>query len=557
MSIMSPRSTKHPTYDAIVIGGGHNGLVSAFYLARAGRRVLVLERRRALGGPCGTVEYFPGHRSSITNSTGSLEQTIAADMQLERHGLRFISTDPTLFTRFDTGRYFVGWRDQNRVREQLASFAKGDEERFFGLLAYVDRFAQALGVSPFEPPPSLRDMLAKIDSPELEDAFGKFFFGSIRDLAEEWLQSEEARALIAIRGCVAVQAGPSTPGTAVPMLIRPLSLAARKPTSPDDPRLMPLRGSTGFPKGGMGAIIAAMARAVVEAGGEIRTDVAVRRILVENGAAVGVETASGECFRAPVVVSNANPKTTLLDLLPAGAIRANTLERVRRIPMKGSAFKIALSLDRPPHVADGATDEETRQIASCQFRIAPSVEYMDRAFDQAKHGVPSERPLMWGLCPSMIDPDLAPPGRHLLSINVWHAPYALKDGVWDAATRDAFGDRCIKVLDEYMPGIKDSIVDHRYMSPLDLENEYGLLEGNVIQGDNLAGQMFSLRPMAGMSDYRAPVDGLYFCGTGTWPAGFVSGIPGHNAAHQILSDTARRNADCEMTTESELSRQAG
>lgn len=537
-STVFPRPGRANDYDAIVVGGGHNGLVSAYYLARSGLRVLVLERRASLGGPCGTVEYFPGHRSSITNSIGSLEQTIVSDMGLERQGLTYIRTDPTLFTPFDTGRSFIGWRDQAKVRAQIASYAPGDEQKFFDLIAYVEAFAAALGVSPFKEPPPLREMIARIDTPELEEAFGKIFFGSIRELAEEWLESEEARALIAIRGVVAIQAGPSTPGTVLPMLIRPLSLAARKPTSPDDPRLIPLRGSTGFPKGGMGAIIEAMSRSLAEQGGVIRTHAEVTRILVDSEAVVGVELADGTAFRAPIVVSGVNPKTTMLDLVSAGAIPSDVSGRLRRLPMKGSAFKIALSLDRVPRFRNISTDEEARLVAGCQFRIAPSIEYMDKAFDQAKQGVPSQRPLIWGLCPSMIDPDMAPEGRHLMSLNVWHAPYSLKDGAWTPAARDAFGERCIKVLEEYMPGLTDCIVDRFFMSPLDLEREYGLLEGNVIQGDNLPGRMFSLRPVAGMSDYRTPVSGLYLCGTGCWPAGFVSGIPGHNAAHQVLRDLA-------------------
>jgi phytoene dehydrogenase-like protein len=529
-------------YDVLLIGGGHNGLVAAFYLARAGLNVLVLERREALGGPCGAIEFFPGHRASLTNSPGSLEQSITADMGLQQHGLRFIDVNPTLFSPLENDRFFVGWRDPARIKEQLRSFAEADAEAFFKLLAYIDDFAAALGVSPFEPPPSIRELTARLTTPELEEAFGKIFLGSIKDLAEEWLESEQARALIAIRGVVSIQAGPSTPGTPVPMLIRPLSLAARKPTSASDPRLVALRGSTGFPKGGMGSIIDAMASALRSAGGHIRTRAEVRKILVENGRVAGVELAGGEAVRARIVISNVNPKTTLLDLAPAGSVPHAVDRRLRALKMHGSAFKIALSLDRPPRFRYARNDEEARVYSSCQFRIAPSINYMERAYDDAKYGRPSQRPLMWGLCPTLIDPELAPPGRHLLSVNVWHAPYRLEGGEWTAAVRDQFGDRCVAQLDEFMPGLKSSIVDRRYLSPLDLETEFGLLESNVIQGDNLAGRMFSLRPMAGMSNYRTPIGGLYLCGTGMWPAGFVSGIPGHNAAHEVLRDIALKSS---------------
>jgi phytoene dehydrogenase-like protein len=533
-------------YDAVIVGGGHNGLVAAYYLARAGLCVIVLERRHVLGGPCGTVEFFPGHRASMTNSPGSLEVAIASDMRLEEHGLRFIPTDPTLFTPFDGDRHFIGWRDQGRVKAQLRSYAPNDAENFFKLLAYIDDFAAAIKVSPFAPPPSFPELAARLTTPELEEAFGKIFMGSIRGLAEEWLESEEARALIAIRGIVSIHAGPSTPGTPVPLLIRPLSIAARRPTSADDPRLVPLRGTTGFPKGGMGSIVDAMARAVRNAGGAIQTKADVRRILVEDGATIGVELGDGRTIRAPIVVSNINPKTTLLDLAARGSLPAGIEERLKRLSMKGAAFKVALSLDRPPRFRHARNDEEARVFSSCQFRIAPSVDYMERAYDDAKYQRPSAAPMIWGLCPSLIDPDIAPSGRHLLSLNIWHAPYHLREGSWTDETRDRFGDRCIGILEDFMPGLRDSIVDRRCFSPVDIEREYGLVESNIIQGDLVAGRMFSLRPLAGMSDYRTPIGGLYLCGNGTWPGGFVSGIPGHNAAQEVLRDvevaTARRAA---------------
>jgi phytoene dehydrogenase-like protein len=528
-------------WDAIVVGAGHNGLVAAFYLARAGLRTLVLERRGAAGGPAGTVEVLPGHRTSITNSPGSLEASIVADMDLARHGLTFIRTEPTLFTPFEDGSSFVGWRDQGRVADQLRGYAPGDDTGFLALLKYVDTFAAAIGASPFAPPPSLRELAARLTTPELEEAFGKIFLGSIRDLASEYLASEQARALIAVRGIVSVQASPSMPGTVVPMLVRALSLAAKQATSPDDPRLVPLRGTTGFPKGGMGTIIAAMLRAVAGAGGIVRTRAGIRRILVENGRAIGVEGLDGAMLRAPIVVSNAHPRTTLLELTPRGALPAAIEARLRAATGTGSAFKMVLSLDRPPRFRHARTEEEARLFASCQFRIAPSLDYMERAYDDCKYGRPSTRPLMWGLCPTMIDPDLAPPGRHMLSVNIWHAPYRLAEGDW-RDERERFGARCIDVLEGFMPGLTDSICDRVFWSPVDLEREYGLLESNVIQGDPLARRMFSLRPVAGMSDYRTPIAGLYLCGTGTWPGGFVSGIPGHNAAHEVLKDVARGSA---------------
>jgi len=525
-------------YDVVLAGGGHNGLVAAFYLARAGLRTLVLERRGVVGGPCGTVQFTTGHRGSITNSPGSLDPQIVTDMELARHGLEFLPVRASLFTPFEDDSFFFAGRDQAAIATQLDSYALGDAAGFEALFAYLDRFAAAIDASPYAPPPSLARLTSRLTTPELEEAFGKIFLGSIRALAEEWLRSEQARALVAVRGVVSVQAGPSYPGTVVPLLVRPLSLIARKPTSPDDPRRVTLRGSTGYPRGGMGAITEAMARAVVAAGGEVRTNASVRSIAVEKDGVTGVELDDGTFIAAHRVVSNINPRTTLLDLVPAGALPGDVSERLKRQSMKGSAFKLLLSLDRAPRFRHARNEEEAQLFSSCQFRIAPSCEYMDRAYDDSKYGDTSTRPLMWGLCPSLIDPEMAVGGRHMLSVNVWHAPHDLRQGSWDQE-RDRFGDRCVSVLEEYMPGLTASIVDRQYFSPVDLAGEYGLVESNVVQGDVLAGRMFSLRPMAGMSDYRTPVPGLYLCGTGTWPGGFVSGIPGHNAAHALLADVAQ------------------
>jgi len=286
----------------------------------------------------------------------------------------------------------------------------------------------------------------------------------------------------------------------------------------------------------MGSIIDAMARALKEKGAVIEMEADVRRILVENGAVAGIELAGGRLVRARFVLSNVNPKTTLLDMAEKGSLPAEIEERLRRLKMKGGAFKVALSLDRPPRFRYACNDHEALQFAGCQFRIAPNCDYMDRAYDDAKFGRPSEKPLIWGLSPTMIDPAIAPPGRHLLSLNVWHAPYKLRDGSWTSEVRDAFGNRVIDTLEEYMPGLRASIVDHRFYSPVELEREYGLVESNIVQGDIVAGRMFCFRPLAGMTDYRTPIKGLYLCGNGTWPGGFVSGMPGHNAAHQVLHD---------------------
>jgi phytoene dehydrogenase-like protein len=230
-----------------------------------------------------------------------------------------------------------------------------------------------------------------------------------------------------------------------------------------------------------------------------------------------------------------DPRTTFLRLVEPGRLGDRFRERVGALTMRGTQFKVGLALDGLPRFAGARSDEEAQSYASCQFRIAPSMEYMERAWDDAKYGRWSGRPMMWGLTPSVMDPELAPPGRHLMSINIYHAPYTLRDGDW-ATERDRFGQRCIDVLAEYVPNLKDLIVDHRFWSPRDIERELGLPEANVTHGDIVPRRMFSLRPLAGWSDYRTPIRGLYLCGSGTWPMGYVSGIPGHNASQQALRD---------------------
>jgi phytoene dehydrogenase-like protein len=290
----------------------------------------------------------------------------------------------------------------------------------------------------------------------------------------------------------------------------------------------------------MGSIPEAMARSLAASGVKIRCGAEVVAILADDHGVRGVALATGEEVYAKYVLSNLNPKTTLLNLLDADLLEDDVHHRVTSLPMRGSAFKIGLALDAMPRFAAAKDESEANHFAQCQFRIGPSMEYMDRAFTDANNGMPSAGPMFWGLTPSVTDPNLAPPGKHLMSINIFHAPYTLADGNWDEE-KDRFGKRCIDILTDYIPNLKNIIVDHRFWSPKDLEREYGLLEANITHGDMLPGRMFSLRPVPGIANYQTPVRGLYLCGSGVWPGGFVSGLPGHNASHKVLSDIERDN----------------
>lgn len=524
-------------FDAIIVGGGHNGLVAAFYLARAGRRVLVLERRGAVGGPAAPVEFFPGYRGAITNSPGSLEPRIVADMELEKFGLRWVKPDPAVVMPFPSGKIFVGWRDQAKLREQMArDFSPRDAEAYPNLFTFFDDFARRLKVSLFEPPPSLAELAARLKTPRDEADFATIFFGSIRDYVEERLESDEIRtaiSMLSLPGAVA----PSTPGTPVALLQRPMSMFSSSGHAEHDPRNQPLRGSTGLPLGGMGSIVEAMRRSIERLGASVRTEAPVARILVDGANAVrGVALADGAEFSAPVVISNLHPRVTLLDLLDGGQLPDGMAARLAKLKKGAGAFKVVLAVDEPPLFAD-APPELAHALGSCQIRVADSMEYLEQGHRDFIAGRATRCPRIQALFPSMSDPTMAPPGRHLLSINAWFYAPDLTGTDW-AREGDGVAQSITDQVARYVPSLKRSIVARKIYTPDDLEREYGLPGGNFSHLDMTAGQMFGLRPLPELSHYRTPVHGLYLCGSGTWPGGTITGLPGHNAAHQVLRDRA-------------------
>ncbi|WP_291976843.1 MULTISPECIES: NAD(P)/FAD-dependent oxidoreductase [unclassified Chelatococcus] len=521
------------TFDVVIVGGGHNGLVAAAYLGRAGLRVAVLEARGALGGPCGTFEFMPGYRAAFTNSAGSFEPRFVDELRLGDFGLRFLPTNPTVVHPFASGT-FIGWRDRVRIAEQLDAFAPGEANRYFQLLARLEELGRHLGASVFAPSPSLSAMARAVPG-RLERLFERVFLGSLRQLLDEELASEEAKALLAIVALNATLAPPSAPGTAIGLMMRPLSLASTPALSPDDPRRVPLRGSSGLPLGGMGAVIDALAACCRSLGVTVRTNAPVRRVLHEGGRVTGVATRTGDEYRAPRVISAINPKTLFADLLDEAAVEDGLRQQIAAVPMRGSAFKIVLALDALPGYANLPDGVSTSDVAGVQFRIAPSLDTIERAVGEGLSGIPSHDPIMWGLIPTVTSPELAPPGRHLLSINAWHAPYALADGTWPDM-RETFGWRCVDALARLMPGLKDRIVAHRFMSPNDLEEELGLVASNITHGDMLPANLFGARPHAAVHAYRTPLNGLFLSGSGVWPGGYVTGIPGFNASTAVLAD---------------------
>jgi phytoene dehydrogenase-like protein len=522
-------------FEAIVVGGGHNGLVAAAYLGRAGLKTLVIEASPRLGGPAATLEFMPGYFTTVANSPGSLEPKIVEDLELERYGLKFVRPDPTLVHPLENDRLYVGWRDPARNHAQLETYAPGEAKRYDAFFAYLQRFADRLGISIFEPPPSLQHLVRNLTRLEDQEAFSRILFGNARDLMDEFELAPETQALIAPLAVVGGQVAPSTPGTPFNLMMRPLSLASLRNAGAGDPRLIPLRGSTGLPVGGMGAIIDALCASLRAHGGEVVTAKPVASILSKNGQVRGIVTKSGEEYEAPIVISAISPHTTVLSLVDDTSAWGDLKPKMKRKPMRGRAFKVVLALDGMPRYAGQRSEEEAVQLSSAQFRIAPSLDYIEEAHSDMLLGRLSHKPVIWGLCPSMTSPTLAPAGKHVLSLNVGNAPYRLRDGTWEQQ-RDVFAKRTIAKLAEYMPTLPDLIRDYRVVDPAQFEREFGLVEANITHGDALPFSSFWMRPLPGLHAYRTPTQGLYLSGNGTWPGNYISGICGHNASQAVLRD---------------------
>ena len=530
-------------HEVIIVGGGHNGLSCAAYLARAGVDVLVLERRHIVGGPCAEYEYFPGYRASITNSPGSLEPKVVLDLELEHYGLEFTRPNPSLMFPFPDGRCFLAWREKERVIEEIRKFSEKDTTGYYRLFDFLNGFAERIKVSLFEPPPTIRELVSRLETPEDEEAFAKIFFGSAVELLDEYLESGELKSVVTMLAVMSNRIGPASPGSPLGLLMRPMSLTSSSIDTEHDPRKQYLRGSTGLPLGGMGSVVRTMRMSCEAAGGTTRTESEVTHILVKAGHAAGVVLASGEEIYANTIVSNLNPRLTFLELIDSEHLAPGFRERVEQLPTHGNAFKVALALDGLPYFSSAPKGLE-RECSGCQFRLAPSMDYQERAFDDFKYGRPSSAPVFWGLISSMADPALAPPGKHVMSVNIFHAPRDLAEGDW-STERERFGDHCIDIMSEYMPTLKDKILDRRFWSPADLEEEFGLIGGNIAHIDMVPRRMFGLRPLSELADYRSPIKGLYSCGASVWPGGTVTGIPGHNASQQILKD--RREGKANLT----------
>ena len=518
------------TYDVVVIGGGHNGLVHAAYLARAGRKVLVLESRHVLGGAAVTEEIVPGFRFSVFSYVVSLlRPEIIRELDLVRHGLEILPLDGT-FTPLE-GNYLWRTDDSMRTRREIARFSALDAEAYddFGrAMVRICRFVRPMLAAPAPDPTrfSLGDfeqllwLARRWQGIDADDKFllAQLGTSSAVDFLDRWFETDPLKATMSASGIIGTFLGVRSPGTAYVLLHHYMG------------EIDGTFRAWGFSRDGTGGISRAIAGAAVEAGGTIRTEARVARILTRNGHAEGVVLDSGEEIRAKLVSSSLDPRQTFLRLLAPGDLPAEFVEEIGRYKFRGSSGKVNLALDAlPDFTCLPGVGRHLRGAIS----VSPSVEYMERAYDDAKYGRFSRQPYIDMVIPTLTDPQLAPPGKHVMSCFVQYAPYHLAEGDWDSR-REEFGDTVIDAIARFAPNIRKIIVGRQVLTPLDIERIVGLSEGNIFQGELSPEQLFFQRPVGGWARYRTPVAGLYLCGSAAHPGGGIMGAPGQLAALEIL-----------------------
>ncbi len=520
-------------YDIVVIGGGHNGLVNAAYLARAGKKVLVVERRHVLGGAAVTEEIFPGFKFSVCSYVVSLlRPEIIRDLDLPRHGLEILPLDGT-FTPLPNGDYLWRVNDHGRTRREIARHSRVDAEAYdeFGkaMLELCKFVKPVLGMMAPDPSRLAWSEISKLlflgrrfrSLPPMEQYnHVQLMTMSAADFLDQWFETDPLKATMSASGIIGTFLGVRSPGTAYVLLhhyMGEIDGAFR---------------SWGFARGGTGAISNSIAEAAREAGAEIRTQAPVARILVRDGKACGVVLENGDEISASVVSSSVDARLTFERFIEPRELPAEFLEEVKRFKYRGSSGKVNLALDAlPEFTCLPGVGTHLRGAIS----ISPSVDYMERAYDDAKYGDYSRRPYIDIVIPSLTDPSVAPPGKHVMSCFVQYAPYKLREGTWDEK-REAFGDNVIDTIAEHAPNLKDIILHRQVVTPLDLEREFGLSEGNIFQGELSLEQLFFLRPVPGWAQYRTPIRGLYMSGSAVHPGGGIMGAPGRLAAMEILKD---------------------
>jgi phytoene dehydrogenase-like protein len=520
-------------YDAIIIGAGHNGLVTACYLARAGWKVLVLERRYIVGGACVTEEIFPDFKVSTAAYVNSLfRKEIIRDLRLSEYGLEILERNPSSFSPFPDRRYLLLGPDRELNHREISKFSARDAEAYPKYEAMLERVAAVIEPTLDMIPPNIR-------RPGVRDLWNMFqlglsfrklgarmseaveiLAGPARPILDRWFESEQLKATLATDAVIGAMASPSMPGTAYVLFHHVMGETNGK------------RGVWGYVRGGMGGLTQAIAKAARELRVEIRCDAEVARILVDQEKVQGVALANGDELHASVVASNADARVTFCQLLDRAVLPTDFLEAIDRINYDSASLKINVALSElPDFMARSGSSPDLHHRGT--IHICPDQDYIERAFDDAKYGRPSGGPILECTIPSVVDPSVAPPGRHLMSMFIQYAPYKLREGTWDQV-RDTFADRCFDLLNDYAPNFKRSVIARQVLTPPDLERVFGLTGGNIFQGAMSLHQLFLMRPVPGYASYRTPLKGLYLCGSAAHPGGGVMGAAGANAARAIL-----------------------
>ncbi|MBK8988631.1 MAG: NAD(P)/FAD-dependent oxidoreductase [Chloroflexi bacterium] len=520
-------------YDAIIIGGGHNGLITAAYLAKAGKKVLVLEKRYLVGGASVSEEIYPGFKYTVFSYVVSLlRPDIVRDLQLARHGLTILPLESTL-TPLANGDYLYRDGDHYRSLRDIARHSERDAGAYddYGRSMYFMAKAVKYILSMVPPDPTSRnpaDWLSLLDmarhflglGEEQLYLLAKLMTMSAADFLDQWFESDPLKGTMSASGIIGTYLGPRSPGTAYVLLhhyMGEIDGAFR---------------AWGFAKGGTGGVADAIARAAQAWGAEIRCNAPVAQVIVKNNRAIGVALENGDEIYADAVASSLDPKLTFLKLVDPKQLPTDLVASIHKFNTRGSSGKVNLALDVLPDLT--CMPGPGRHLAGA-ISISPSIDYIERAYDEAKYGEFSQRPYIDCILPSVIDPGMAPPGKHVMSCFVQYAPYDLNGG-WNDARREAFGDAVIDTLSQYMPNLKNIILHRQVLTPLDIEEMIGLSQGNIFQGELSLSQLFFLRPAAGWAKYRTPIKGYWQCGSGTHPGGGIMGAPGQLAALEMLKD---------------------
>lgn len=540
---------KHGSYDCLVIGGGHNGLVCAAYLARAGRKVCVLERRHVLGGCATTEELWPGYKISTAAYVISLFQTqIIRELQLKEHGLKILPRSPSSFTPLPDGRSLTMGPEPGLNQREIGKFSLRDAAAYPRYEALLEKIAATLEPTLSEAAPDplplpaawrhigvakkLRDAgklfglhrALKELGPDLPQAV-EILTGAARPILERWFETDVLKATLATDAIIGAFTSISSPGSAYVLLHHVMGEAGGA------------RGVWGYVQGGMGGLANALEAVCTELGVEIRREAPVHAIHTNRAGVSGVGLEDGSQLDARTIASSVDAHLTFEKFLAPDVLPEYFREAVARIDYSSASAKVNLALAEPPRFTclpgDGVGPHHHGTM-----HVGPSLDYLDRAYDDAKYGRPSDEPILEITMPTSVDTTIAPPGKHILSMFVQYAPYQLREGTWDER-KEAFGDRCVEMLARYAPNVPNAIEHRQVLSPLDLERVYGITGGNIMQGAMSQHQLYSFRPVAGWADHRTPVPGLYLCGAASHPGGGVMGACGRNAAHEILRDRAR------------------